>query len=201
MNTRVLIATKNPGKVAELRTLLADAAFDLLALTDFPGVGEVEEIGLTFSENAQIKAAGYALRTGLTALADDSGLEVQALDGRPGVLSARYGPQGSGFDEKMQQLLDELAETGDKNRRARFVCSMAVADVSGEILVAAEGRCDGRIAQKPRGTGGFGYDPIFVPDGFDQTFGELPSEIKQEISHRARAFREIIPFLRLFLAI
>lgn len=201
MSSRLLIATKNPGKVEELSTLLSDAAVDVMALTDFPDIREVEETGRTFTENAQLKAAGYAAQTGLTALADDSGLEVLALGGRPGVLSARYGPEGSGFDEKMRQILHELAKAGGEDRRARFVCSMSIADARGEILATADGLCNGRIADAPRGTGGFGYDPIFIPDGFDRTFGELSSEIKQEISHRALAFREIIPFLRLFLAI
>ena len=197
-NRKLLIATNNPGKVAELTGMLAGTRFELLSLNDLPAVTEVEETGLTFEENARLKASGYARQTGLLALADDSGLEVEALDNRPGVLSARYAGSGTSFAEKMEKLLAELDISGDVNRRARFVCSMAIADTSGEILFTSEGICNGRIASKPRGLGGFGYDPLFIPDGFDLTFGGLGEAIKQKISHRARAFCQIIPFLRHF---
>jgi len=198
MNHKLLIATNNPGKVAELRDLLAGGRFELLSLADFPHITEVEETGLTFIENARLKAVEYAGQTGLLALADDSGLEVAALDSRPGVLSARYGGRDTSFAEKMEMLLAELDGSDAVTRRARFVCAMAVAKVSGEILFTSEGICDGTIAAKPRGSGGFGYDPLFIPDGFEQTFGELGEAIKRKISHRARAFYEIIPFLRHF---
>lgn len=198
---KLLIATNNPGKVTELRDLLADLPFELLSLNDFPGVIEVEETGSTFAANAQLKAAGYAIQSRNFALADDSGLEVAALGGRPGVLSARYGGEETGFPEKMSMLLAEMDTAETDDRRARFVCSIAIADPGGDILFSAEGVCDGRIADLPCGSGGFGYDPLFVPDGFGQTFGELDRTVKQSISHRSRAFQQIIPFLRHFNAL
>lgn len=201
MATELLIATHNQGKVNELRAFLDDAPFDLICLTDFPDIAEVDEIGLTFAENARLKATEYAVKTGRLALADDSGLEVESLGGRPGVLSARYGGDGTGFAEKMALLLAEIDAAGNATRRARFVCSIAVASPGGEILSIAEGICPGMIAPAPRGSGGFGYDPLFIPDGFDQTFGELPEAVKQKISHRFRAFEQIIPFLRRFKAV
>jgi XTP/dITP diphosphohydrolase len=197
----LLIATNNPGKVAELKDLLAKLPVELLCLLDFNNIIEAEETGLTFSENAQIKARSYAAQTGVPALADDSGLEVEALDGRPGVLSARYGGEETSFSEKITRLLKELGAAHDVHRRASFSCSIAVADSTGKILRTVTGVCRGRIAPEPRGSGGFGYDPIFIPDGYDQTFGELAPSIKQEISHRAVAFREIIPFLLDFIAV
>ena len=199
--SRLLVATGNKGKLSELRDLLAGMPIDLLSLSDIGEFDTVEESGATFAENAGLKARGYALLTGLPTLADDSGLEVAALDDRPGVLSARYGGADLGFDKKMLKLLVELEKTGDARRRARFVCSLAIADAAGEIVRAAEGICTGRIAETPRGNGGFGYDPLFIPDGFDETFGELASDIKQKISHRFLAFCEIIPFLRHFFAV
>ena len=198
---KLLIATHNSGKYNELKGLFAGLSIDLQSLSDFKIVSEVEETGSTFAENARLKARSYAMQTGIVALADDSGLEVEALDGRPGVFSARYGGDKAGFAEKMSKLLYELDRAGDEDRRARFVCAIAIADASGDVLHTIEGICTGRIAEKPRGSGGFGYDPLFVPEGFDQTFGELPDEIKQEISHRARAFNEIIPFLLDFIAV
>ena len=198
MNNKLLIATNNQGKVAELRDLLAGSTFELVSLQEFPKVGEVEETGLTFGDNARRKATGYARPTGLLSLADDSGLEVDALGGRPGVLSARYGGENTTFAEKMSMLLGEVRETGSLDRTARFVCSIAIADATGEILFSADGACEGKLAESPRGSGGFGYDPLFIPDGFDQTFGELDAAIKQTISHRSRAFQQIIPFLRHF---
>ncbi len=198
---KILIATNNPGKVIELRGFLSGMHFDLLNLDDFPGVSEVAETGMTFGENARLKASGYALETGLYALADDSGLEVAALGGRPGIFSARYGGEDTSYGEKMALLLAEINETGSADRSARFVCSIAVADPAGAILSVTEGVCGGRIALHPCGLGGFGYDPLFIPDGFDQTFGELPDAVKQKISHRRRAFEQIIPFLRHFNAV
>lgn len=201
MDTKLLIATNNAGKVRELRDMLAGVPLDLVSLAEFPAVEEVEETGTTFAENARLKAVGYARQTGLPALADDSGLEIDALGGRPGVLSARYGGDETGFGEKMRMILAEILEVPEGARSARFACSLAVADTSGEILFETAGVCPGRIAATPRGTGGFGYDPIFVPDGFELAFGELDDAVKREISHRARAFRQIIPFLRHFNAV
>lgn len=172
----------------------------IAGLDTFDNIEEVAETGATFSENAQLKAAGYARQTGLAAVADDSGLEVAALGGRPGVLSARYGGDALTFDEKMDKLLAEIASTGSSDRSAQFVCSMALSDPRGKILHAVDGVCPGNIAQYPRGSGGFGYDPIFVPEGYDETFGELPDHVKADISHRGRAFLRFVPILRDFLA-
>lgn len=198
MHQKLLIATNNAGKVAELRAMFEGITLELVSLNNFGDLIDVEETGETFDENARLKAVSYALQTGLMALADDSGLEVEALDGRPGVLSARYGGTETTFAEKITLLLDELALTGDKDRRARFVCSIAIAAPNSEILFTANGICDGCIAQKPRGSKGFGYDPIFIPDGYKMTFGELVARKKHKISHRGRAFLQIIPFLRRF---
>jgi XTP/dITP diphosphohydrolase len=197
----LLLATRNQGKLAEFKGLLSGVGFKFVSPDDLKNVADVAETGRTFAENARLKASGYAQQTSLLSLADDSGLEVEALGGRPGVLSARYGGEGTSFGEKITLLLGELETTDDPERRARFVCSLAIADPAGKIIFTADGICSGRIAFEPRGTGGFGYDPIFIPDGYDETFGELSSGVKQEISHRARAFRQIIPFLRGFIAI
>ncbi len=198
MNSKILLATNNQGKVAELHDLISGFPLELLSLTDFPGIMEVDETGSTFAENARLKAIGYALQTNTPALADDSGLEVDALDGRPGVLSARYGGENLSFAEKMALILAEIQASEASDRRARFVCSIAIADAEGKMLFSADGICEGQIADSPRGSGGFGYDPIFIPDGFDLTFGELARSTKQSISHRSRAFQQIIPFLRHF---
>ena len=198
---KLLVATNNKGKLAELRTLLTGLPVELQSLSDLGTFDEVEETGSTFIENARLKASSYALQTGLPSIADDSGLEVAALDGRPGVLSARYGGEALGFGEKMQMLLAEIDKTGSENRSARFVCALAVADEAGNILYTTEGICNGKIASGPSGNSGFGYDPLFIPDGYEQTFGELSGGIKQQISHRRRAFEQIMPFLRDFIAV
>ena len=197
----LLIATNNQGKIKELAQLLGTLPVKLKSLPDFDNIFEVEESGSTFSENAILKARGYAMKTGMISLADDSGLEIGALNNAPGVLSARYAGENTGFDEKMRRLLSEMDMAQVKNRAARFVCSMAVSNSEGVILHSVEAICTGQIASEPRGNGGFGYDPIFEPEGFDKTFGELPDEIKQEISHRARAWELIKRFLLDFIAI
>jgi XTP/dITP diphosphohydrolase len=194
----ILVATGNPGKLKELDDLLSGMPHEVVSLAAFPDIPEVPETGDTFAENARLKAVEYARLTGLAALADDSGLAVDALGGRPGVLSARYGGADLAFPEKIRKLLDEIALLGAEERGARFVCAMAFADAGGNILFETEGVCEGRIAHAPRGSKGFGFDPIFIPEGYEETFGELDLEIKQKISHRARAFNEIIPFLRHF---
>ena len=198
---KLLVATNNKGKLAELRTLLTGLPVELQSLSNLETFDEIEETGSTFIENARLKASSYSLQTALPSIADDSGLEVAALDGRPGVLSARYGGEALGFGEKMQMLLAEIDKTGSENRSARFVCALAVADEAGNILYTTEGICNGKIASGPIGNSGFGYDPLFIPDGYEQTFGELSGGIKQQISHRRRAFEQIMPFLRDFLAV
>ena len=193
--TRLLIATHNAGKVAELLPLMRSLPLRLQSLANFPEIGEVEETGETFAENASFKAQAYAKQSQLWTLSDDSGLEVDALGGAPGVYSARYGGAGLTFNERIKLLLEELSRSESADRRARFVCVIAIADPRGEIVNLSTGICDGTIAHAPRGTNGFGYDPVFVPDGYEQTFGELSTEIKERISHRARA----LAAARLFL--
>jgi len=183
----LLVATGNAGKVRELSGLLAGLPVRMRLLSDFADIPEAEETGTTFAENATIKALHYSARSGLLALSDDSGLAVDALGGAPGVYSARYAGARASYAERMVRLLGELESSGGDDRRARFVCVIAIADPSTGALETFEGSCEGRIARAPRGTGGFGYDPIFIPEGHELTFGELPAEVKRSISHRARA--------------
>lgn len=193
---QILIATKNLGKFGEMEKLLRGLPFYLRSLNEFSDVFEVEETGATFEENAILKAQEYARQTKISALADDSGLEVSALGNAPGVFSARYAGNNSTDTEKISKLLKELENKSD--RSARFVCVMALADETGKIIYSAKGICNGKIALSASGANGFGYDPIFIPEGFDKTFGELPNNIKQKISHRAQAIQEIIRFMRDF---
>src|SRR5688572_27360800 len=186
-HSELLVATNNAGKVRELSQLLAGLPLRLRLLSEFDGVPEAEETGSTFAENATLKALHYSALTGLLTLSDDSGLAVDALGGAPGVYSARYAGARATYEERMARLLGEIEAAGADDRRARFVCVIAVADPSACALETFEGVCEGRIARAPRGSGGFGYDPVFIPDGHDQTFGELPEEVKHSISHRARA--------------
>lgn len=195
--SQLLIATRNAGKIREIEQLLAGQPLALRGLAEFPQIPEAEETGETFTENALLKARFYAGRSGLWALADDSGLEVAALDGRPGVFSARYGGAGATYAQRIAKLLGELESVPDPAaRRARFVCVIAIAPPDGEDVHTFDGTCEGRIADAPRGSNGFGYDPVFVPDGHEQTFGELTSEVKQRLSHRARALAQACRFLR-----
>lgn len=191
----LLLGTRNPGKVKEIANILADSGWSFSSLQEFPSVGEAEENFVTFAENAIAKARFYASATGLCALADDSGLEVAALGGAPGVFSARYAGENASDAERRLLLLSELAKTSDTDRRARFVSVVAIASPSGEVLNVSEGICEGTITFAPRGTGGFGYDPLFVPDGHSQTFAELPETVKNLISHRARALIRTREFL------
>ena len=191
----LLLGTRNPGKVIEIVNILADSGWYFSSLREFPDVGEAEENFVTFAENAIAKAQFYASATGLCALADDSGLEVEALDGAPGVFSARYAGAHATDADRRTLLLSELTRVGDPSRRARFVAVVAIAKPNGEILNLSEGICNGTITYEPRGTGGFGYDPLFIPDGYDQTFAELPDTIKNRISHRARALLGTRTFL------
>src|ERR1044072_613749 len=157
----LLIATHNAGKVRELERLLAGLPLRLRSLAEFTGIVEVEETGATFSENAALKAIGYATQTRLWTIADDSGLEVEALGGAPGVLSARYGGVGLTDAGRTARLLAELAHTGDEQRRARFVCAIAIANAEARLVHTSAGTCAGSIAHAPRGDQGFGYDPVF----------------------------------------
>ena len=185
----IVVATSNAHKVDEYRKLLADQKVELKSLLDYPGFPGVEESGSTFAENASIKALAACKYCDVPAFADDSGLEVEALDGRPGVFSSRYAPTDQ---ERIAKLLKELE--GCENRKARFVCAIAIA-INGEVIETFEGTVNGAITTAPRGEGGFGYDPVFRPDGYDQTFGELPQEVKNRISHRAAAYRKALEFV------
>jgi XTP/dITP diphosphohydrolase len=193
--TFLLLGTRNPGKILEIKLILGDLDLQFCSLNDFPEVAVAEEKFDTYAENAIAKAQFYARATELTALADDSGLEVEALGGAPGVLSARYAGEHATDADRRSLLLSELAKTGSSNRRARFMCAIAIASTGGDILNLSEGICSGTITFAPRGTSGFGYDPLFVPDGYDQTFAELSDEIKNQISHRARALIQVRSFL------
>ena len=185
----IVVATSNAHKVDEDRKLLADQKVELKSLLDYPGFPGVEESGSTFAQNASIKALAACKYCDVPAFADDSGLEVEALDGRPGVFSSRYAPTDR---ERIAKLLKELE--GCENRRARFVCAIAIA-INGEVIETFEGTVNGVITTAPRGEGGFGYDPIFQPDGYEQTFGELSQEVKNRISHRAAAYRKALEFV------
>ncbi|MBQ9088478.1 MAG: RdgB/HAM1 family non-canonical purine NTP pyrophosphatase [Lentisphaeria bacterium] len=190
----IVAATANAHKVEEYKKLLGDIDVEIKSLADFPDMPEIEENGSTFKENAEIKALAASKFTGAPAFADDSGLEVDALDKRPGIYSSRYATTDP---ERIAKLLSELDGCG--NRRARFVCAISIA-FNGEVLETFEGTVEGNITLAPRGEGGFGYDPVFQPDGYDQTFGELPQEVKNQISHRARAFANAVDFVENELA-
>ena len=191
----ILIATRNPGKAKEIARILEDSGWSFSSLQEFESVETPEEEGKTYSENAILKARFYAEATGMHALADDSGLEVEALAGAPGVFSARYAGENASDPERRKLLLSELARADEKDRRARFVSVVAIASPDGTILNLSEGISEGIITSVPRGTGGFGYDPVFVPDGYDQTFAELAESVKNIISHRARALMKTKQFL------
>ena len=183
---RLLLATNNTGKVAEFRQLLAGCGWELVTPADLGLTIEVEETGQTYAENATLKAVEYAHAGGLVTLADDSGLEVDALDGRPGVLSARYAGADRTDQERVQALLQELASVPDDERTARFRCVIAIADTTGRVELV-DGTIEGRIGHEPRGENGFGYDPIFLLPDRGMTTAELPPDEKNAISHRAVA--------------
>ena len=182
---KLLIATRNAHKLAEIREMLPGV--DLVGTAQWPAVPDPEETGCTFEENAVIKAEAWAAATGLPALADDSGLEVEALGGAPGIHSARYAGHHGDSAANNARLLRELAGRPPQERGARFVCALAYAR-PGLPTLTLRGICDGRILPAAQGANGFGYDPLFMPVGYTQTFGELPAEVKARISHRARAF-------------
>ena len=179
----IVIATRNAHKLEEIRAVLG--LRNARSALDFPELPEVEEDGETLEANAVKKAVETARATGCWALADDSGLEVDALGGAPGVYSARWAGAGCSYADNNAKLLRELE--GATNRRARFRTVIALSDPAGVQVRVVEGVCEGRIIDAPRGKHGFGYDPLFVPEGYEQTFAELPPEVKNRISHRARA--------------
>jgi XTP/dITP diphosphohydrolase len=194
--TRLLLATRNAGKLRELEQLLGEAGLEGVVVETLAGhaeVGEVEETGETFDENAHLKATQVARATGLWTLAEDSGLEVEALGGAPGVLSARYAGRHGDNLANNERLLRELE--GVTDRQARFVCVAALARPDGQIVATERGVCRGSIVEKPRGARGFGYDPCFLPEEKDLTMAELSPGEKGAISHRGRALRALIPAL------
>jgi XTP/dITP diphosphohydrolase len=194
----LLIATKNEGKVREITDLLKDCDIKVLSLADFPKAPEVVEDGLTFRANALKKAVEMALFTGKLTMGEDSGLEVDALDGRPGVISARYSGEGANDEKNNAKLLKELAGVPLEKRTARYRSVIALADKTG-ILELVEDSCEGLIALEPRGTNGFGYDPLFYVPQHQKTFGELPLSVKQTMSHRGKALRRILRVLPKYL--
>jgi XTP/dITP diphosphohydrolase len=202
----ILIATRNPGKIREIQLALRSLPLKFRLLDEFADVSVVDEIGQTYQENAVLKAVGYARQTGVVALADDSGLEVAALGGRPGVFSARFGGEDLSDLQRTEKLLSELFLYSASERAGRFVCSMALAGWSTaektdspRLLTATEGVCEGFIATRVRGENGFGYDPVFMPRGYGETFAELPNAIKSKISHRAQALAAMRVFLNSWL--
>src|SRR5262245_25087931 len=188
---RLVIGSRNKKKLEELQDLLGDLPIELTDLSAFPNVPDVEESGQTFEENARLKAIGYAEATGKWVLAEDSGLVVPALKGRPGIYSARYAGTHGDDAANNKKLLAELAPLPDDRRDAYYVCVAALSSPDGEIKAVADGRCHGVIVKEPRGSGGFGYDPLFEILEYHRTFGELSLRVKQALSHRARAMVQL----------
>jgi len=192
-SARLLLATRNPGKLVELRRMLSD--FDVVGLADVPEFPEAPETGATFAENALAKARDAAAATGLPSVADDSGLAVDALNGMPGVLSARWSGRHGDDRANLELLLAQVGDVPDERRGAAFVCAAALV-VPGGPETVVHGAWTGRLTRAPRGTNGFGYDPIFVPDGETRTSAELSAAEKDAASHRARALQALLPHLR-----
>ncbi len=189
---RVVLATRNAHKIGELRTILAatGAAVDLVGVDEFPDLTDVAETGVTFAQNALLKATETARRTGLPSIADDSGLCVDVMGGAPGIFSARWAGEHGDDRANLDLLLAQLADIADEHRRAHFACAAALALPDGTEVVR-EGRIEGRLLHARRGANGFGYDPIFLPDGYDRTTAEMPAQEKNAISHRTRAFQAL----------
>lgn len=194
----VVVATHNPGKVAEFRSLLGGLPIEFLTVTEvLAGYGPPVEDGATFEENAVLKARAAALATQMVAIADDSGLEVDALAGRPGVRSARYAHDAATDAENNALLMTELTDVEDGLRTARFRCVIALVDpfADADRPIVVEGRCEGVIARSPKGESGFGYDPLFVVAGIGRTYAELAHDEKNRLSHRGKATRALLPHL------
>ena len=200
--TKLVLATRNVHKVAELRRILAEAGhvgIERVGVEAFPGVEDVAETGVTFEENAVLKARTVARATGVAAIADDSGLCVDVLGGAPGVFSARWSGPSRDDLANLRLLLDQLSDVPDEHRGAHFACAAVLALPDGTVRVA-EGRLDGILIRGPRGANGFGYDPVFVPAGESRTTAQMTAAEKDAISHRGRAFRAIVPAVRELLA-
>lgn len=196
MSEKFVLATHNPGKLKEMGAILAQFGVEVVSPRDLGLTVDVEETGTTFAENAMLKAKAICAAAKLPAIADDSGLCVDALNGGPGVYSARYG--GEGLDDKGRYMLLLNSLRGQSTRTAHFTCAIACAFPSGDTLTA-EGRCDGTIAYAPMGEGGFGYDPVFFVPELKKTFGQLTAEEKSAISHRGRALESFIGKLETYL--
>ncbi len=194
--TKVVLATRNAGKVLELRRILVAAGLDieLVGMDQFPDVPDVVETGATFIDNALLKARAVYEATGLIAVADDSGLTVEALNGMPGVLSARWAGRHGDDEANLELVLAQIADVPDERRGAAFVCAAAAAGPDGAVAVA-EGLMEGSLIRERRGSNGFGYDPIFVPYGREVTSAEMSAADKDAISHRGEAFRALVPLL------
>lgn len=186
----IVVGSRNPGKLREVRAALAGLPLELRGLADFPEALPAEETGASFPENARQKALGLARQLGLWVLADDSGLCVDALGGRPGVESARYVGPGASDAERVAKLLGELADVEPPRRGARFACALALASPE-QVLLEVAGECRGRITRHPRGANGFGYDPVFFYPDFGATFAEVSTDAKNQVSHRGRALKEL----------
>lgn len=189
----IVLASRNPDKIEELRVALASFDIVLKSALDFPGLREVEEDRQTLEGNALKKARYVHEATGLPALSDDTGLEVDALDGRPGVYSARYAGEDASYEDNLQKLLDELAGVAEKDRGAQF--RTVAVFVTEDTTKSFEGVCRGQILGQRQGGGGFGYDPIFRPDGFERSFAQLDPETKNAISHRGKAVQAFLSYL------
>jgi XTP/dITP diphosphohydrolase len=194
----VVIATRNSGKLREIRAILSPLGLKILSLRDFPEVPEIIEDGQTFEENAVKKAAVVSRQTGRMAIADDSGLAVDALQGRPGVFSSRYAGEKATDAQRYQKLLKEMAGTPQGKRGAAFICAMAVASPKGKVEMV-KGECRGEIAFAPKGSHGFGYDPVFYLPERGKTMAELEPDVKNRISHRAQALEKLKQVLPNFL--
>jgi XTP/dITP diphosphohydrolase len=186
----IVLATRNPKKIEEIRRILESSGIVIRTLEDFPGCPDVAEDGRTFEANAVKKAVAVARYTGRTALADDSGLEVDALGGAPGVFSARYAGEEADDRRNLAKLLDAMRFVSDEERRAKFICCIALGFPDGTARTFV-GTVAGTLAREPRGTGGFGYDPVFFPIGESRTFAEMDDDEKDAISHRGRALRAV----------
>ena len=195
MPRTLILGTRNRKKLAELVGLLAPHGFELHTLADYPNAMEVDETGQTFAENAALKAVQQARHLQAWVLGEDSGLSVDALDGAPGVYSARFAGEGATDEKNNDLLLQKLRDVPLERRTAHYTCHATLSDPSGRIHAEVEDYCPGRIRFERKGAGGFGYDPLFEVVEYGQTFGELPGEVKAEISHRAKAIKRLIPMI------
>lgn len=192
---KLFVASKNSGKISEIKKFLGPLGYEIFSLLDAPGIPDIEETGSTFEENAIIKAKAVYNAVKIPVLADDSGLEVDLLNGRPGVYSARYGGNNATDDENNAKLIKELGTSELEKRTARFRCTIALYDGLNERFF--DGVCEGNIAFKPAGESGFGYDPLFIPKGYTITFAEIGTDEKNSISHRGKALESLRKFLEL----